>query len=229
MSGRHGRNKINSNDDWNILVVDDDNYVHVLIKEILKDFTFCGKSFTVLSAYSSAEALNILYNREDIALVLLDIFLEEEDSGLRLSKYIREVLGNLSTRIVLMTNRRSKKLEEDAILHYDINGYEDKTELLSNKLITVIIFALGNYRDILQINNNKKIMEQVVLSSPTLLKADSLESFITSALLNLNFIINLNQNDPYNINGLAALRSFDEKTFSIVTGYVNMKTVLEIR
>ena len=144
MSGRHGRNKINSNDCWNILVVDDDNYVHVLIKEILKDFNFCGKSFTVLSAYSSAEALNILYNREDIALVLLDIFLEEEDSGLRLSKYIREVLGNLSTRIVLMTNRRSKKLEEDAILHYDINGYEDKTELLSNKLITVIIFALGN-------------------------------------------------------------------------------------
>ncbi len=68
-----------------------------------------GNSFTVLSAYSSIEALNILYNSENIALVLLDIFLEEKDSGLRLSKYIREVLGNSATRIVLMTNRRNKK------------------------------------------------------------------------------------------------------------------------
>ena len=211
--------KINCNNCWNILVVDDDHYVHILIKEMLKDFTFGGKSFTVLSAYSSIEALNILYNSENIALVLLDIFLEEKDSGLRLSKYIREVLGNSATRIVLMTNRRNKKLEEDAILNYDINGYEDKTELLSNKLLTVVISSLGSYKDILQINNNKKIMEQVVLSSPTLLKADSLENFITSALLHLNFVINLDQDDPYHINGLAALRSFDEKAFSIVAGY----------
>ena len=219
VSDRYGLNKINNSDSWNILVVDDDHYVHILIKEMLKEFSFNGKSFTVLSAYSSMEALDILYNSEDIALVLLDVFIEESDSGLKLSKYIREVLGNSATRIVLMTNRRSKKLEEDAILNYDINGYEDKTELLSNKLLTVIISALGSYKDILQINNNKKIMEQVALSSPTLLKADSLENFITSALLHLNFVINLNQEDPYHINGLAALRSFDEKAFKIVAGY----------
>ena len=219
VSDRYGLNKINNSDSWNILVVDDDHYVHILIKEMLKEFSFNGKSFTVLSAYSSMEALDILYNSEDIALVLLDVFIEESDSGLKLSKYIREIVGNLATRIVLMTNRMNKKLEEDAILNYDINGYEDKTELLSNKLLTVIISALGSYKDILQINNNKKIMEQVALSSPTLLKADSLENFITSALLHLNFVINLNQEDPYHINGLAALRSFDEKAFKIVAGY----------
>ena len=218
MGNRYSLDQVNCNNCWNILVVDDDRYVHILIKEILKDFTFSGKSFNVLSANSSIEALDVLYNSEDIALVLLDIFLEEETSGLKLSKYIREVLKNSATRIVLMTSRKSQKLEE-AILNYDINGYEDKTDLLSNKLRTVVTSALGSYKDILHINNNKKVMEQTVMSSSSLLAADSLENFITSTLIHMNSIVNLGQWKEDIVNGFAALRSFDERAFSIVTAY----------
>ncbi len=45
-------------------------------------------------------------------------------------KYIREVIGNLATRIVLMTSKGSETLEEDAILNYDINGYEEKKPVI---------------------------------------------------------------------------------------------------
>ena len=137
-----------SNNHWKILIVDDDNFVHVMIKEIFKDFKFEDKPFEILDAYSSVEALDMLTDNRDIALVLLDLFIEDEDTGLKLTKYIREVIGNAATRIVLMTNKGNNRLEENAILNYDINGYEDKIEILTKKLHTTVVSALRSYRDI---------------------------------------------------------------------------------
>lgn len=212
--------EIYKRDYWKILLVDDDNFVHVMVKELMKDFTFEDKPFIILSAQSSVEALNILSDNKDIALVLLDIFIEEQSTGLKLTKYIREIIGNLATRIVLMTSKGSERLEEDAILNYDINGYEEKTELLSKKLHTIIVSALRSYRDIIHINNNKKAMEQVVASSSKLFETDSIINFIATTFCHLNSLINLcKEKKPCNVNGIAAIRSFDEKAFSIVSGY----------
>lgn len=82
-------------DYWTILIVDNDNFVHVIIKELLKDFKFEGKSLKILSAKSSIEALHLLSKHEDVALILLDMFIEEENKGLKIAKYIRETLESL--------------------------------------------------------------------------------------------------------------------------------------
>ncbi|MCF6461003.1 hypothetical protein C3E88_08060 [Clostridium sp. Cult3] len=207
-------------DHWKVLIIDDDNFVHIMIKEILKSFRFEDKPLTILSAHSSVEALNILNENKDVALVLLDVFIEEENTGLKLSKYIREVIGNKATRIVLMTNRGSQKLEEEAILNYDINGYEEKVQLLTNKLYTVVIASLRSYRDIMYINNNRRIMEEVVASSSNLFEKISIQEFISSTFWHLNSIINLCREDgKCSVNGLAALRSLDEKAFRVIAGY----------
>lgn len=211
---------IYSNDYWKILIVDDDNFVHVMVKEIMQNFKFEDKPFIILNAYSSVEALNILSENKDIALILLDVFIQEEDTGLKLSRYIREVIGNSATRIVLMTSKGNNRLQEDAILNYDINGYEEKVELLSKKLHTIVVSSLRSYRDIIHINNNKKAMEQVVASSSNLFETDSIENFISSTLCHLNSIINLcEEGNKCNINAFAAIRSFDEKFFKIIAGH----------
>ncbi len=209
-----------SNDYWKILVVDDDKYVHVMVKEIMKDFKFEDKPFKILDAYSSIEALNILAKNKDIALILLDVFIQYENVGLKLTKYIREVIGNRAARIVLMTSNNNHRLQEEAILNYDINGYEEKTELLAKKLYAIVVSSLRSYRDIIHINNNKRAMEQVVDSSSKLFKKDSLQNFISSSLCYINSIINLcEERESCNSNSFAALRSFDEKAFHIVLGY----------
>ncbi len=41
-----------------------------------------------------------------------------------------------------MTGKGTTKLKEDAILNYDINGYEDKTNLFPEKLFVVLISAI---------------------------------------------------------------------------------------
>lgn len=212
--------ELNDEDHWKVLIVDDDNFVHIIIKELLKDFKFEGKPITILSAYSSIEALNILNENKNIALILLDIFIEKESTGLKLSRYIREMVGNKATRIVLMTSRKSEKLEEDAILNYDINGYEEKVQLLTTKLFTIVISSIRSYRDIIYINNNRRIMEEVVASSSSLFEKMSIQDFISSTFCYINSLINLcREDDKCNVDGLAALRFFDDENFKVSTAH----------
>lgn len=204
---------------WKILIVDSDNFVHLMIKEIMKDFKFEDKPFKFMHAYSSVEALDILSKNKDIALILLDIFIKSKNVGLELTRYIREVINNSATRIVLMTSDNSN-IQEDAMLNYDINGYESKNELLSKKLNTIVVSALRSYRDILHINSNKQAMEQVVASSATLYEKDSIEDFISSTLWHFNSIIHSCKDNMYcGISGLAALRNFNKKCFNIISAY----------
>ena len=211
-------NDIASNGTWNILVVDDDNYIHVLFREILKDFEFKGKTINIISAFNTKEARNILIEKDNIAVIFIDIFLEEKESGFLLSKYIREDIKNNNSRIILMTGKGTTKLKEEAILNYNINGYEDKSTLFSEKLFVILISAIRGYRDILHIDNNKKIMEQVVESSSQLLKTNSLEGFMSSALFSLSSILTQCEGEKSNINGLAAIRTIDGRAFSIIEG-----------
>src|SRR5690554_2352328 len=105
----------NSNNFWRVLIVDDDNFIHRMIKEINKNLKFEDRCIEFISAYDSEEAKEILINNKNIALILIDIFLEEENSGLNLAKYIREDLKNSETRIVLMTGQGSIGLQEEVI------------------------------------------------------------------------------------------------------------------
>ena len=57
-----------------MLIVDDDNFIHRLIKEVNKNLRFENRCIEFISAYNSDEAKEILINNNNIALVLIDIF-----------------------------------------------------------------------------------------------------------------------------------------------------------
>lgn len=208
------------NDYWKMLVVDDDNYVHIMIKETLKTFKFEGKPITILYANSAIEALNVLSSNEDIALVMVDVYIKGKAIGLKLTRYIRDILGNLSVRIVLMTDSDSSRLQEEIILNYDINGFEVKHNFLTKKLYTILISSLRAYRDIMHINDNKKAMEQIVASSSKLFETDSITQFITSVFCHLSNIITFHkEQSKHYVNGIAAIRLLDKDSFKVVAGF----------
>lgn len=232
---KYTTDKTNNEECWKLVIIDDDNFVHVVIKELLKDFKFDGKPLKIYSAYTGPEALEILSRNKDVALILMDVYISNETTGLKLTKYIREIVDNSMVRIVLMTNSASSSLQKDAILNYDINGYEVKTELLSKKLHTVVVSSLRYYKDILHISNNKKAMEKIVASSSNLFEAKSVNEFLKLAFYHLNTVINLcSEGSRCCINGIAASKFFDDEDFHIVAGYgkynnfisMNMKDVL---
>lgn len=217
-------------DCWKLLVIDDDNFVHVIIKELLKDFVFEGKPLRIYSGYTSQEALKILSENKDIALILLDVYMGRETTGLKLTKYIREIIGNSMVRIVLMTSNKNSLLEKDAVLNYDINGYEEKTELLTKKLHTVVASFLRYYNDILHINSNRMAMEEIVASSSTLFEAKSIKEFLISAFYHLNSVINLWAEDKWCcVNGVVSTKSFDDDDFFIIAGFGKYKGTIGLR
>src|SRR5687767_4236308 len=83
--------------------------------------TFCSnRNIDFLSAHSAAAARDLLARHPDAALVLLDVVMETDDSGLELIKYIREQLCNGQIRVVLRTGQPGQAPEATVIRDYDI-------------------------------------------------------------------------------------------------------------
>lgn len=148
------------NSTWKILIVDDEKDVHEVTIMALKRLTLDSKKIEFLSAYSALEAKEIMQLNPDIAITLLDVVMEEDNSGLTLVKYIREVLCNDMVRIILRTGNPGQAPEESVTLNYDINDYRSKTDLTALSLRTMIITTLRSYKAIATIKRlNKEIQD----------------------------------------------------------------------
>lgn len=139
---------------WKVLIVDDDVDVHVVTKFSLSNAHFQGRRISFLHAYSGAEALAVLRATPDVALVLLDVIMETQEAGLRVSRQIREELGNHLVRIVLRTGQPGQALEHSIIIDYDINDFWCKTDLTTRKLFTTVIASLRAYAGLQQAEQN---------------------------------------------------------------------------
>ncbi len=170
---------------WKILIVDDEKEVHLLTRTVLKDVQFEGRPLQFLSSYDSAGTREILNEESDIALILMDIVMEEDDSGLKLVKYIRNDLKNKLTRIILRTAVPGEEPVKHIIADYEINDYKEKIDLSTPRLFTSIIKSLRNYRDLVrrqdinrEIEESRKKLTQVIQLSSELFASRTMELFL---------------------------------------------------
>jgi signal transduction histidine kinase len=141
---------------WQILICDDDHSVHTVTKLALEEFKFAGKELEIISAFSGAEAIKIIAQNPNIAVILQDVIMETNDAGLQAVQYIREVLQNQLVRIILRTGQPGDFPEASVILNYDINDYKSKTELTEQKLFTAIISSLRAYSSIINLAESRQ-------------------------------------------------------------------------
>ena len=141
---------------WKLLIVDDEEEVHSLTRLVLRNYEFEGRTLELLSAYSGVAARKVLAEHPDIALILLDVVMEREDSGLRLVHHIRNKLQNNHVRIILRTGQPGQAPEMEVVARYDINDYKAKTDLTSQKLFTTVTSALRAWRDIQTIDYSRR-------------------------------------------------------------------------
>ncbi len=176
---------------WKVLVVDDDSSVHDLTHMALREFRFEGRPLQILSAYSAKDAKTLALAHADAAMMLLDVVMEDEFSGLSVIQYVRETLKNRRIRIVLRTGQPGSAPEQEIISGYDINDYKEKTELTSRKLFTLMHSCLRGYHDICIIEENKRGLEQIIASSADLFRTESLAQLTTGVLRQLDTLLNL--------------------------------------
>jgi signal transduction histidine kinase/FixJ family two-component response regulator len=147
---------------WKVLLVDDEEDIHSVTRMALKGFSYQGKEIEFLHAYSGEEAKKILTKQKEIALIFLDVVMENNHAGLDLVKYIRDVLKNHFTQIVLRTGYPGQAPEREVIASYEINDYKTKTELTTFKLFTVTLASLRSYDSIMRLENLRQNLEIIV-------------------------------------------------------------------
>lgn len=147
---------------YRVLIVDDEPDVHTATKMALSHFEFESHRLAFLSAYSGQEARAMLAEHDDIAIILLDVVMESDDAGLRLAKYLRTVLGNRYSRVILRTGQPGMAPEASVIRDYDIDGYRNKTELRKADLEAIFYTSLRAYRDVLTLQRYRQSLEVVI-------------------------------------------------------------------
>ncbi len=165
---------------WKVLIVDDDDQVHLVTRMVLGNLIIAGRRTQFLSAYSAVEAKGLFAQHDDIAVMLLDVVMESDDSGLQLARYLREDLKNESIRIIMRTGQPGLAPERHIIDHYDINDYRSKSELTAEKLYTAVATALRSYRDIYALDQRRRGFQRIIAASAALYNKRSLSDFVTA-------------------------------------------------
>jgi len=201
----------NSAPKWKIMLVDDEPDIHEVTKMALGGFAFDGREVEFISAYSGAEAQDLIMEHPDTAVMLLDVVMESDHAGLDVTRFVRESAENKTVRIILRTGQPGQAPEREVITDFDINDYKEKTELTSQKLFTLMYASLRSYRDIIALEANKRGLEQVIEASTNIFELQNLQHFTQGVLEQITSLLHLEHDAAYlKADGLAAAHEGDD-------------------
>ncbi|GGX86480.1 EAL domain-containing protein [Massilia dura] len=167
---------------WRVMIVDDDEDVHSTTTFALGNLDIQGRPLEFLHAYSAAQARELLRYEHDIAVILLDVVMEQDDAGLHLVRHIRETLKLADVRIILRTGQPGYAPEIDAIRDFDINDYKTKSELTRIKLYTTVTAAIRSYEQIRRIDDSRRGLNRIVEAGTALMTLHGVRDFAAGAL-----------------------------------------------
>ncbi|WP_028102562.1 GGDEF/EAL domain-containing response regulator [Pseudoduganella violaceinigra] len=167
---------------WRVMIIDDDEDVHSTTTFALGNLDMQHRPLEFVHAYSAAQAREMLKHEEEIAVILLDVVMEQDDAGLHLVRYIRETLKLADVRIILRTGQPGYAPEIDAIRDFDINDYKTKSELTRIKLFTTVTAAIRSYEQIRNINESRRGLARIVHSSTELMALHGVQNFASGVL-----------------------------------------------
>ncbi len=126
-----------------ILVVDDETRMRKLVSDFLKK-----NGYQVIEAVDGSEALDIFFEQQDIALIILDVMMPKMD-GWQVCKELRTYS---KVPIIMLT---AKSEERDELLGFELGVDEYITKPFSPKILVARVEAIlrragaGNTEDIL--------------------------------------------------------------------------------
>ncbi|MGW8392197.1 GGDEF/EAL domain-containing response regulator [Pseudoduganella sp. HUAS MS19] len=167
---------------WRVMIIDDDEDVHSTTTFALGNLDMQHRPLEFVHAYSAAQAREMLKHEQEIAVILLDVVMEQDDAGLHLVRYIRETLKLADVRIILRTGQPGYAPEIDAIRDFDINDYKTKSELTRIKLFTTVTAAIRSYEQIRNINESRRGLARIVHSSTELMALHGVQNFASGVL-----------------------------------------------
>jgi signal transduction histidine kinase/DNA-binding response OmpR family regulator len=199
---------------WKVAVIDDEPAVHDGTRFALDDYRLNGQGLEILSAYSAAEGRELMRSHPDVAVVLLDVIMETDTSGLELVEFIRNNLKNETVRIILRTGQPGQAPERRVIVDYDINDYKAKTELTADKLFTAMTAALRSHQQLQRMVETRRGLEIIIEAASTLFDFKSMQRLAEGVLTQIASLLNVD------CAGILVLREpqHAHETFSVLAG-----------
>jgi len=198
---------------WRILVVDDDESVHQITRLVLADANIEHRMLDIVSAYSSAEAKEILANDSTFCMAFVDVVMETDHAGLELVEWIRKDNKNQAIRLVLRTGQAGTAPESKVIKEFDINDYKEKTDFTAGKMTTTVYASIRAYRDIMTIQRSLDAFKQLIKSTHDLLKINQFKQFGSAAL---NHLLTLMEVESSALYIARSQRDFDNGSTNLI-------------
>ncbi len=136
---------------WTVLIVDDEEFIHESLEMNLRDIEYEDKKVVFIHAYSAKEAEAIVKNNQDIALIILDVMMERDNSGLEFVRFIREELRNEDVRILLHTGQPGIAPKKEVVNKYMIDAYLDKNIVDNDDSYAAVRLAIRAYKERLEL------------------------------------------------------------------------------
>jgi diguanylate cyclase (GGDEF)-like protein len=154
---------------WKVLLVDDDDPLHRVLKEASQKIYVNTHKITSLHAKTQQEVHKLLGEHPDIAIVFIDISLGTPTAGLALVEYIRNELKNEEVRIILLASKKTPPMPPEEIIEkYDINDYKEYDEISEKKLFNVIRTAIKQYAQFKELKESRDaIYERMITNEVT--------------------------------------------------------------
>ncbi|WP_421132319.1 EAL domain-containing protein [Alteromonas sp. A079] len=174
---------------WKVLSVEDDINYQRSISLSLRAVEVMGRELEVLTANSATQAASILSERDDIAVILLDVVMESDDAGLYLVDTIRRVIGNDRVRIVLLTGQPGVAPQKKIMQRYDIDEYWTKTDTTEEKLHSIVTSNIRTWQSMTELYHAKRGLQMIVDASRVLTSKENIEDFTQTVLHEISKLV----------------------------------------
>lgn len=151
----------------NVLIVDDSEMVHQRLKDYISKIDIESDTILTHSCYSFEEFKGI-FSPGSYALVITDLFMERETSGIDVINHIRHSCYDEKTRIILITDYPQKVPADLLTREYDVNGYIEKSAFNPVTVGIAVKSLLKSYKDILTFENAIKTVDKFLLNQQSL-------------------------------------------------------------
>ena len=179
---------------WKVLSVEDDqDYQNSIVSSLESLLLPEHSKLQVLRASSAFEAITLLSAHKDIGLILLDVVMEEDDTGLRLVSTIREEQGNALVRIVLLTGQPGFAPEKEVMRALDIDEYWNKADLKLDKLHSIVSSNMRTWNYISELADAKQGLRIVLDAAKTINSRYDLATFTHTVLAEIGNIIGVKE------------------------------------
>jgi CheY-like chemotaxis protein len=165
-----------------ILLVDDEPDIHEVTKFTLKSVRHNGSRPKFLSAFSGKEAVELMRENPQVAVILLDVVMETAHAGLDACRMIRNEVKNPFVRIILRTGQPGSAPERDTIDNYDIDGYLSKAELTANRLFASSRSAIRTWYQLIELERHRRFLSVINDSTTSLNSYDDLSQTLNQIL-----------------------------------------------